>query len=512
MAIIKCEKGHFYSGGIYSECPECAGINKQSDRTMLVNDGLDVDTIDVASILRIQKQYVYCPKCQAMVDKTFSECPRCGTTTQDLMRCDKSPLSGLLWRGELEKYERYIWNPAVRLGELEALTVQYYNRDLYIRGRKLCFFKKSSRHMSSGEDRLVIELSTDDLHRIQKQLGRTPFARWVTPISELNHQYNEGDTSTDFYLECKDGFVFTYAGGYRNAPGYLKLSALVWDIVTSSPEYFPELDKDPAYDDKRMSPEYYAALYCENTGALLESRGTCYENLRIVNDRRTGIGFANSWRGRPLCNLLFRMGMLYLEENAAICIERGGKWQQIMENTALQEGDRFQIRDIIFSVKSFRIKNPDAKECGIYQRRLIAKAVEDEILGAIDRESLRQNIENVCHIFVGYKGNLKEETEGERKMFPIAGFDPNGILCKLDQKAEYKQYLQSLETEGRCCSDLLAVEILVRLNYCIWMEELLAGEEEENEYIQNHEILKLLLRLDDLLVPWLEKNDRVTDY
>ena len=511
MEIIKCEKGHFYNGEIYSECPECARINEQSYQMILENDGLGVDTIDVASISRIQKQYVYCPKCQAMVDKSFSRCPRCGATTQDPMRCDEKLLSTLLWRGELEKYEQYIWNPTESMGELEALTVQHDDRILYIQGQKLLFYKKSGVYVGMGVNRLVVDLSPEDLNRIQRQLERTPFDRWVTPIAKLNHKYNKGDTSTDFYLECKDGLVFTHAGGFWNAPGYLKLSALVWDIVKSSPEYFPELDKDPAYDDKRMSPEYYVALYCKNTDVLLERREALYEDIRIVIDQRSGIGFANSWRDRSLCDLFCSMGVLYLNENAAACIEKGEKWQQVTENTALQEGDRFRIKDIIFSVKSFKIKNPDAKECGIHQRRLIAKAVEDEILGSIDRECLQQNIENVCHIFVGYRGNLKEETNGERRLFPTAGFDPNGILCKLEQKAEYKQYLQSLETEGRCCPDLLAAEILVRLEYCIWMEEMLAGEEEENEYIQNHEILKLLLRLDDLLVPWLEENDRVTD-
>ena len=512
MKIIRCTKGHFYNGGKYSECPECARINGQGLQTMSDDDDLEVDTIDGASMFRIQEKYVYCPRCQAMEDKIFSQCPRCGATTQNPMRCDEKLLSTLLRHGELKKYERYIWTPTEKLGELKALTLEKGDRDLHIRGQKLLFDKKSSAHMGSVENRLVLDLSTDDLQLIQQQLDRTPFSGWVTPISALNHQEDMGDTSTDFYLECKDGSVFTYAGDYRKAPGYQKLSAQIWNIVTSSPDYFPELDKDPAYDDKLMIPEYCVSLYCKNTDMLLKSRSSVYEELWIVNDRETGIGFANSGWDRSLCSLFCKMGMLYLRKDAAVCIEKEGKWLQITEDTALEKGDRFRIKDIIISVKSFAIRNPDAKECGVYHRRRIARAVENEILGEIDRESLRQNIENVCHILVGYQGNLREGTDGERKKFPTAGFDPGGILYKIRQKAEYDQYMESIEMKGRCSSDLLAVEVLAYLSYYIWMEGLMEEpmEEEENEHIRNYEILKLLLRLDDLLVPWLKENDRMT--
>lgn len=197
---------------------------------------------------RIRSKYMYCPKCKALIVKSFKTCPRCGKVTLDPSECDQETSSLLLQPKRLDYYEQYIWTPEKTTGKWEELVVGYDDRILEIKNGKLSFIKKSKKCICMGANRLTVDLSLDDLDRIQTQLEAIPFARWITPISQWTCGSMTGDDFTDFYYKCENRAGFRCRIRCTDSPEYLTLCKLLWKIVTSSPDYFRALDKDPAYD------------------------------------------------------------------------------------------------------------------------------------------------------------------------------------------------------------------------------------------------------------------------
>ena len=134
-----------------------------------------------------------------------------------------------------------------------------------------------------------------------------------------------------------------------------------------------------------------------------------------------------------------------------------------------------------------------------------AFAVEEKIFNAINRSQLQVNIENICHLLVGYRGNLSEYTDRNRCLYPTGDFDPERILWALKSDDRYREYLRSLDYMNAFPSDMQAAEVLCKLSYYQSETAPLWGAE-AYQFAKNGEILKLLMRLDDLLAKHMTEN------
>lgn len=139
------------------------------------------------------------------------------------------------------------------------------------------------------------------------------------------------------------------------------------------------------------------------------------------------------------------------------------------------------------------------------QRRMLHFAVEEKIFNAINRSQLQVNIENICHLLVGYRGNLSEYTDRNRCLYPTGDFDPERILWELRSDDRYREYLRSLDYMNAFPSDMQAAEVLCKLSYYQSETAPMWGTE-AYQFAKNGEILKLLMRLDDLLAKHMTEN------
>lgn len=134
------------------------------------------------------------------------------------------------------------------------------------------------------------------------------------------------------------------------------------------------------------------------------------------------------------------------------------------------------------------------------QQILLHSSIDAEIFEAIDRNMLQQNIKNVCNIFVGQMGNLKEETDWNLRIYPTAKFDPERIARSLLVNRKYKEVLQTFICTTTLNTSMSAAEIICELAYYP------RADRHDWNYIskriRNGDLLKLLLRLDDLYVQW----------
>jgi len=134
------------------------------------------------------------------------------------------------------------------------------------------------------------------------------------------------------------------------------------------------------------------------------------------------------------------------------------------------------------------------------QQVLLYGSIDAHIFEVIDRDMLQQNIKNVCHCVVGQMGNLKEGTDCRLRTYPTAKFDPEEIARSLLVKRKYKEVLQSFICTTTLNTSMSAAEIICELAYYP------RADRHDWNYISKRirsgDLLKLLLRLDDLYTQW----------
>lgn len=139
---------------------------------------------------------------------------------------------------------------------------------------------------------------------------------------------------------------------------------------------------------------------------------------------------------------------------------------------------------------------------GIGQQTLLLSTIDAEIFEAIDRTVLRKNIANVCHCIVRHAGNMKEDAKWDRCIYPTTEFRLEDIMETLSRNPKYKEALQTIGYLNMLNTDMSAAQVLCWLHY--YEREERSCPEDSSSRILNGDTLKLLLRLDDLLMQYYE--------